>query len=258
MEPLPRFFPLERVVAFSDGVFAVVITILVLGIEVPSDVALDPTAVALAREKLLHQLLVYVVAFGLIAMYWAQHSLLFAGLQRADRGLVVLNLMFLLPVTLLPFVSQVMGARRDEWRFVLVFAATNLVAAWLVERQWKHVLLLPETHKGPKTSRLARRIVWASRFFALVLFSGVLVSLLDVRAGMLVILMMPLIFFLNFMRVGKPLPSDGASADDGRQSMASQSVGHGPKQPEASACSGLARGQPHDTENQVDPGRRSK
>ena len=68
--------------------------------------------------------------------------------------------------------------------------------------------------QGPKTSRLARRIVWASRFFALVLFSGVLVSLLEVRAGMLVILMIPLIFFVNFMRVGKPLPSDGASVDD--------------------------------------------
>jgi hypothetical protein len=51
MEPLLRFFPLERVVAFSDGVFAVVITILVLGIEVPSDGALDPTAMALAREQ---------------------------------------------------------------------------------------------------------------------------------------------------------------------------------------------------------------
>jgi len=75
MEPLPRFFPLERVIAFSDGVFAVVITILVLGIEVPSDVALDPAAMSLAREKFLHQLLAYVVAFGLIAMYWTHHSI---------------------------------------------------------------------------------------------------------------------------------------------------------------------------------------
>ena len=58
MESLPRYFPLERVIAFNDGVFAVVITILVLGIEVPTDVALDASAIALEREKHLHQLLV--------------------------------------------------------------------------------------------------------------------------------------------------------------------------------------------------------
>ena len=214
MEPLPRYFPLERVIAFSDGVFAVVITILVLGIEVPSDVALDPPAITLAREKLLHQLLVYVVAFGLIAMYWTQHSLLFAGLQRADRRLVVLNLLFLLPVTLLPFVTQLMGARRDDWRTVLVFAGTNLIIAWILERQWAHVLTMPETHKGPKTARLARRLVWASRFFALVLCLGVLVSLLDVKAGIAVILVMPLLHFMNFVRIGKRPPADDPSADD--------------------------------------------
>ena len=208
MEPLPRYFPLERVIAFSDGVFAVVITILVLGIEVPSDLALDPPAITLAREKLLHQLLVYVVAFGLIAMYWTQHSLLFAGLQRASRRLVVLNLLFLLPVTLLPFVTQLMGARRDDWRPVLVFAGTNLIIAWLLERQWAHVLTMPETHKGPKTARLARRLVWASRFFALVLCLGVLVSLLDVKAGIAVILVMPLLHFINFVSIGKRPPAD--------------------------------------------------
>jgi uncharacterized membrane protein len=214
MEALPRYFPLERVVAFSDGVFAVVITILVLGIEVPSDLALDPTAITLAREKLLHQLLVYVVAFGLIAMYWTQHSLLFAGLQRADRRLVVLNLLFLLPVTLLPFVTQLMGARRDDWRTVLVFAGTNLIIAWFLERQWAHVLTIPETHKGPKTARLARRLVWASRFFALVLCLGVFVSLLDVKAGIAVILVMPLLHFMNFVRIGKRPPADDPSAGD--------------------------------------------
>jgi uncharacterized membrane protein len=213
MEPLPRFFPLERVVAFSDGVFAVVITILVLGIEVPSDVALDASAIALERDKLLHQLLAYLVAFGLIAMYWAQHSLLFAGLRRAERGLVVLNLLFLLPVTLLPFVTQLMGAKRDDWKIVLVFAVTNLIAAWLIGSQWTHVLARPETHKGRKTARLARRIVWATRFFALVLILGVLVSLLDVKAGIAVILIMPFVFFVNFTRVGKRLPSDAVSGD---------------------------------------------
>ncbi len=214
MEPLPRFFPLERVVAFSDGVFAVVITILVLGIELPSDGLLDAAAIAAEREKLLHQLLVYVVAFGLIGMYWAQHGLLFSRLRRMDRGLVVLNLLFLFPVTLLPFVTQVMGTRRDDWRPVLVFALTNLIAAGLFGRQWNHVLAFPETHAGPETSTLARRIVWTTRFFGLVLIVGVLVSLLNVKAGIAIILVVPLVFFFNFLRLGERSPSDPAPAHD--------------------------------------------
>ena len=208
MEPFPRFFPLDRVVAFSDGVFAVVITILVLGIEVPSDVALDAAAAALERDKHLHQLLVYFVAFGLVAMYWVQHGVLYAGLRRGDRRLVALNLLYLLPVSLLPFVTQLMGARRDDWKSVLVFAVVNLAVALLVERQWTHILAFPETHKGARTARLARRIVWGARFFALVLTSGVLISLLDVKAGIAVILVMPVGFFLNFFGVGKGLPVD--------------------------------------------------
>lgn len=214
MEPLPRYFPLERVIAFSDGVFAVVITVLVLGIEVPADVTLDPSSIAIVRDKLLHQLLVYVVAFALISMYWTHHSILFAGLRRVDRGIVVFNLLFLLPVTLLPFVTQVMGARRDDWKGVLVFAATNLVAAGFLGWQWRRVLALPETHKGPRTARLAQRLLWASRFFSLVLLVGVLVSLLDVKAGIAVILVVPIVFFVNFVRVGDRSPVDDESAGD--------------------------------------------
>jgi hypothetical protein len=52
------------------------------------------------------------------------------------------------------------------------------------------------------------------RFFGLVLISGVLVSLLDVKAGIAVILVVPLIFFLNFLRIGKRLPSDSTPADN--------------------------------------------
>jgi uncharacterized membrane protein len=214
MEPLPRFFPLNRTIGFSDAVFAVAITVLVLGIDVPSDDALSPAALALQREAFFHQLLVYVVSFWLIAMYWSQHSLLFAALRRMDRGLAVLNLLFLLPLTLLPFVTQLMGARRNDWRVVLVFAVTNLFAVFFFERLWKHVSARPEIHKDPHTQALARRLMWRARFFGAVLISGVLLSLLNVRAGILLILLIPTVYFINSIRDPLRIPGEPASADD--------------------------------------------
>lgn len=80
---------------------AVLITLLVLGIEVPQEGALSGAELASAREKLGHQILVYFVSFLIVAMYWFQHSLLFNSPKRLDRTTSVLNLMFPLPVTLL-------------------------------------------------------------------------------------------------------------------------------------------------------------
>jgi uncharacterized membrane protein len=214
MQPLPRYFPLERAVALSDGVFAIVITILILGIDVPSASPIDAAALASQRAVFGHQLLVYVVTFWLIGMYWAQHGVLFTGLRLVDRGLVVRNLAFLLPVTLLPFVTQFMGSRPDEWRVVPVFAATNLFAAFLLERMWKHVALRPEIHKDHETALLAGRIMRAVRFFGLVLVSAVLISLLNVQAGILVMLFVPLVFFYNYVRNPLQSPIDPPSADN--------------------------------------------
>ena len=151
MEPLPRFVPPDRAITFSDGVFAVVITVLVLGIEIPSDAVLTGAALTVERTKLLHQLLIYVVAFWMVGMYWSQHSLFFAGLTQIDRGIVVLNLLFLLPVTLLPFVTQLMGAKRDDWRVVLVFGLS------IYSRRWCSSACGAGSRRCPKLTRALKR-----------------------------------------------------------------------------------------------------
>jgi uncharacterized membrane protein len=201
MEPLPRFVPLDRVVAFSDGVFAVVITLLVLGIEIPSsDAVLTGTGLAQEREKILHQLLIYFVAFWLVGMYWSQQSLFTAGLKQIDRGTFVLNLLLLLPITLLPFVTQLMGTMRDDWRAVLNFALINVFATLVIERMWNRIASLPETQKSPQTATLASRMRVEVRAHAAVMVLGVLVALLDVRVGTLVFILIPFAHFYNFLR----------------------------------------------------------
>jgi len=200
MEPLPRFVPLDRTLTFSDGVFAVVITILVLGIEIPSDAVLTGAALVVERTKLLHQLLIYVVAFWMVGMYWSQHSLFCAGLKQVDRGILVLNLLFLLPVTLLPFVTQLMGAKRHDWKVVLVFGLINLFATLVLERMWSRIGRLPEIHTSPQTAMLAARIRIGVRVYAGVMVLGVLLALLDVRVGTLVFILIPIAHFYNYLR----------------------------------------------------------
>jgi len=200
MEPLPRFVPLDRMVAFSDGVFAVVITLLVLGIEIPSDAVLTGPGLAVAREKLLHQLLIYFVTFWLVGMYWSQQSLFTSGLKQIDRGTFVLNLLLLLPITLLPFVTQLMGTMRGDWRAVLYFALTNVLATFVIERMWSRIASLPETQKGPQTATLAARMRVEVRAHAAVMVVGVLVALLDVRVGTFVFIVIPFAHFYNFLR----------------------------------------------------------
>jgi uncharacterized membrane protein len=200
MEPLPRFVPLDRMVAFSDGVFAVVITLLVLGIEIPSDAVLTGSALVMEREKILHQLFIYFVAFWLVGMYWSQQSLFTSGLTQIDRGTFVLNLLLLLPITLLPFVTQLMGTLRGDWKVVLYFALTNVLATFVIERMWSRIASLPETQKGPQTATLAARMRVEVRAHAAVMVVGVLVALLDVRVGTFVFILIPFAHFYNFLR----------------------------------------------------------
>ena len=108
-EPIPRFFAPTRTIAFTDGVFAIVITILVLGIEAPSTLDVSTAEFEEIRRTSAHQLWLYFVSFCIVGSYWIQHTVLFGSLRSIDRPIAVLNLLYLLPVTLLPFVTQVMG-----------------------------------------------------------------------------------------------------------------------------------------------------
>ena len=194
--PLPRLFPLERTLALSDGVFAVVITLLVLGIEVPQGGG-SVAEVALMREKLAHQVLVYFVAFWIVAMYWSQHAILFATLRRMDGVMVLLNLALLLPVSLLPFVTQLMGENHTHWAPVGVFASVNLFAAFVLGRAWHHVLARPAFHEGAATVALASRIRLGLRVFVGLLLVGTLVALVNVKAGILCFVVTPFAHFLK-------------------------------------------------------------
>src|SRR4051794_3390811 len=89
-----------RLEAFSDGVFAIVITLLILEIRIP-DVTQPELANALAAAA--PKLLAYVTTFALIGLYWVFHHHALLLVRKVDGALLWLNLIELLGVSFLPF-----------------------------------------------------------------------------------------------------------------------------------------------------------
>src|SRR6266542_3131923 len=94
----------ERLEAFSDGVFAIAITLLVLEIRVPPAAELeDPARLIAALGALWPSYLGYVVSFVTIGIMWANHHNLFRLVAQVDHGLILANLLLLLGAGFVPF-----------------------------------------------------------------------------------------------------------------------------------------------------------
>ncbi len=93
----------NRLEAFSDGVIAIIITIMVLELKVPHDTS---TAALL---KLLPVLLSYVLSFVLVSIYWINHHYLIHLVDKVDRLILWANLNLLFWISLTPFVTGYMG-----------------------------------------------------------------------------------------------------------------------------------------------------
>jgi uncharacterized membrane protein len=116
---------LGRLGAFTDGVMAVAITLLVLNIEVPRQT--DDLERALV--DLLPSLGVYLLSFALIGRYWVIHHNLFERLRGFDGVLMTLNLLFLALIALMPFSTELSDRYRDEPIAAAVFGGTLGLAA---------------------------------------------------------------------------------------------------------------------------------
>ena len=128
---------LDRIVFFSDAVFAIAITLLVLDIHVPEiperlvDEQLPGRLLALWPKYLS-----YVLSFVVILMYWMAHHITFRAIKRYDRTLIWLNSLFLMCIAFLPFPTSLIGEYGDNQLAVAIYAASVAVARLLLTAVW--------------------------------------------------------------------------------------------------------------------------
>lgn len=114
----------DRVAAFSDGVFAIALTLLVITIDAPdlpkSSTASELTSALWGQRG---QVLSFVIAFALVGRYWFAHHYFFASLAAVTPGLIGLNLVFLGLVCFIPYPTDVLGNFGAVAPAVVLFAA---------------------------------------------------------------------------------------------------------------------------------------
>lgn len=121
----------SRIVAFSDGVFAIAITLLVLNLHIPEHLQGESVADALWDQN--GDLLAYALSFAVIGRLWIVHHRFFGEITHFDSRLMGLNLLYLGFVVLIPFTSEVLGDHGDTTAGVILYAVnlslTNFIGA---------------------------------------------------------------------------------------------------------------------------------
>jgi uncharacterized membrane protein len=150
----------DRLVFFSDAVFAIAITLLVIGLEAPVLAAADPDrSLADALVALAGHLFAFVVGFLVIGSYWVSHLRIFRVVARLDMRLIWLNLVFLFWIVAMPFVTGTLGANNVSRGTVILFAAVQVAAGAFQMLVWRYVTGHGELLRGELPVNAARNVM---------------------------------------------------------------------------------------------------
>jgi TMEM175 potassium channel family protein len=129
----------SRVLAFSDAVFAIAMTLLVVGIAVPTFADHgDVGELADALNDLVPSFVSFFISFAVIGRYWAAHHQFCAGLARVDRGLVAINLVYLAFIAFLPFPTALLGNYFENPLSVAMYAVMVAIISGLEVVLFRH------------------------------------------------------------------------------------------------------------------------
>jgi uncharacterized membrane protein len=157
----------SRIVAFSDGVFAIAITLLVLQLDV-SGVSNGELGKVLLDER--QDIFAYAISFAVIGRFWIVHHHFFGEVIRFDGRLIALNLFYLAWIVLLPFSSQVLGDHGGVEAAVILYSI-NLIGVIL-----SGLLMFADAHRAGLT-RTSPEEIRAGRRSALIVAAVFAISI---------------------------------------------------------------------------------
>lgn len=188
----------RRIEAFSDGVFAIAITLLVLGIAVPDSPAsqLQPGQLYRHLLDLWPKIASYIISFGIVGIFWFGHHVMFHYIRRADRLLVWLNTLFLMTIAFFPFPAGLIGTYTRQPEAIIVYGGSLVLMGLALYGIWAyastgHRLIDPQL--DPKFIALAK---WYMLGGSLVYVAAIFISFVQPYLSLGIFLIVPLLYLL--------------------------------------------------------------
>lgn len=143
-DEIKKEFQLERMILFSDAVFAIVITLMAIEIKIPETEPITDATLPKALLHLVPTLLAYVVSFGFIGAIWYQHLKMFSLLKDYDKGLVVRNMVLLFFVGLFPFTATLISRSKGEMLPFFIYLGIIMVCTAAQFILYHYIIKKPE------------------------------------------------------------------------------------------------------------------
>jgi uncharacterized membrane protein len=181
-----------RIATLADGIFAIVMTLLIFNLQAP--IAATNHELSLRLLRLLPVLFSQVISFGILGVFWFGHHMEFHYIRRADRVLLWLNLFHLLTIALIPFSASLLG---NNWqhRTAAVIYGINLFAASL--SRYLHWTYATNGHRlvdADMSDVLIAQVRQVFRLVPLLYLVGIVLAFLNVPVSLIVFALLPILY----------------------------------------------------------------
>lgn len=202
--------PLARIEAFSDGVFAIVATLLVLEIHVPQVSGRNVSAALIGSLAAMSaKFLSFVLSFMIVCIWWVAHHHFFHMLKAADRGLLWFNCMFLLWLAFIPFPTALLGDYPRERTAVMCYAVVMGLAGLSFSWMRYYSFFIADLALANLDRVLMRKAMIKSALNPILHCVALIIALKSTRIAIGLLVAIPLMFFLPTQLERKSLTEKG-------------------------------------------------
>lgn len=187
----------RRIESFSDGIFGLVATLLVLDLKLPDTMKIMTNQIAL--NTLFHlapQFLSFALSFFIVCIFWVNHHQFFYSLKKADRKLLWLNNLLLFWLCFIPFPTAFLGRYPTNQVAVILFGGLLFLAAISFYALTYHAMLgsnLYDEHISlQERKRSQKRSSWGIYLYAL----SIILAPFSVYLSLFIFIIVPLIYFV--------------------------------------------------------------